>query len=50
MFSLASLQLTALVTWHVSSYGPIFVGLVFNILLYGMMVTQTYLYFNIYSR
>ncbi|KAI1794884.1 hypothetical protein LXA43DRAFT_91320 [Ganoderma leucocontextum] len=31
-------------------YGPIFVGLVFNIMLYGMMVTQTYLYFNIYSR
>ncbi|PIL22821.1 hypothetical protein GSI_15516 [Ganoderma sinense ZZ0214-1] len=31
-------------------YGPIFIGLVFNIMLYGMMITQTYLYFNIYSR
>lgn len=33
-----------------SSYGPIFVGVVFNIFLYGIMVTQTYLYFNTYKK
>ena len=32
------------------SYGPIFVGMVFNVLLYGIMITQTYLYFNVYRR
>ncbi len=32
------------------SYGPIFVGVVFNILLYGIMITQTYLYFNTYRK
>ena len=31
-------------------YGPIFVGVVFNILLYGIMITQTYLYFNTYKK
>ncbi|TBU23195.1 hypothetical protein BD311DRAFT_768949 [Dichomitus squalens] len=31
-------------------YGPIFIGMVFNILLYGVMITQTYLYFNVYRR
>ena len=32
------------------SYGPIFVGMVFNVLLYGIMITQTYLYFHVYRR
>ncbi|RPD62724.1 hypothetical protein L227DRAFT_609293 [Lentinus tigrinus ALCF2SS1-6] len=31
-------------------YGPIFIGVVFNIALYGIMVTQTYLYFQMYKR
>ena len=31
-------------------YGPIFVGVVLNILLYGIMITQTYLYFNVYKK
>ncbi|KAH9933207.1 uncharacterized protein BXZ73DRAFT_101169 [Epithele typhae] len=33
-----------------ATYGPIFVGVVFNILLYGIMITQTYLYFNTYKK
>ncbi len=33
-----------------SRYGPIFIGVVFNIALYGIMVTQTYLYFQVYKR
>ncbi|KAH9939817.1 hypothetical protein B0H21DRAFT_756071 [Amylocystis lapponica] len=32
------------------TYGPIFIGLVFNILLYGIMITQTFLYFTVYKR
>ncbi|KAI9059272.1 hypothetical protein FKP32DRAFT_1680090 [Trametes sanguinea] len=32
------------------TYGPIFIGVVFNILLYGIMITQTYLYFQMYKR
>lgn len=32
------------------SYGPIFIGVVFNIVLYGIMITQTYLYYNVYKR
>ena len=35
---------------YVSRYGPIFIGVVFNIALYGIMVTQTYLYFQMYKR
>ena len=31
-------------------YGPIFVGVIFNVLLYGIMITQTYLYFNVYKK
>ncbi|KAI1794885.1 hypothetical protein LXA43DRAFT_91467 [Ganoderma leucocontextum] len=32
------------------TYGPIFVGVIFNVLLYGIMITQTYLYFNVYKK
>ncbi|KAL4243310.1 DUF6534 domain-containing protein [Abortiporus biennis] len=32
------------------TYGPIFIGVVFNILLYGIMITQTFLYFTVYKR
>lgn len=32
------------------SHGPIFIGLMFNILLYGIMTTQTYLYFTTFKR
>ncbi|EJF57076.1 hypothetical protein DICSQDRAFT_92661 [Dichomitus squalens LYAD-421 SS1] len=32
------------------TYGPIFIGVVLNILLYGIMITQTYLYFNVYRK
>ncbi|OSD07502.1 hypothetical protein PYCCODRAFT_1463746 [Trametes coccinea BRFM310] len=32
------------------TYGPIFVGVVFNILLYGIMITQTFLYFTVYKK
>ncbi|KAI0771217.1 hypothetical protein BD413DRAFT_65351 [Trametes elegans] len=32
------------------TYGPIFIGVVFNILLYGIMITQTYMYFQVYKR
>ncbi|EMD40087.1 hypothetical protein CERSUDRAFT_45721 [Gelatoporia subvermispora B] len=31
-------------------YGPILIGTVFNIMLYGIMVTQTFLYFTVYTR
>ncbi|KZT09390.1 uncharacterized protein LAESUDRAFT_748519 [Laetiporus sulphureus 93-53] len=34
----------------VETYGPIFVGCVLNILLYGIMITQTFLYFTVYKR
>ncbi|THG96863.1 hypothetical protein EW026_g5047 [Hermanssonia centrifuga] len=33
-----------------SRYGPIFIGVVFNILLYGIMITQTFLYFAVYKN
>ncbi|KAH9851512.1 hypothetical protein C2E23DRAFT_829440 [Lenzites betulinus] len=32
------------------TYGPIFIGVVFNILLYGIMITQTFLYFTVYKK
>ncbi|KAJ3559461.1 hypothetical protein NM688_g334 [Phlebia brevispora] len=32
------------------TYGPIFVGVVLNILLYGIMITQTFLYFTVYKK
>ncbi|KAI0357470.1 hypothetical protein OH77DRAFT_1519383 [Trametes cingulata] len=32
------------------TYGPIFIGVVFNILLYGIMITQTYMYFQAFKR
>ncbi|KAI0726468.1 hypothetical protein C8Q72DRAFT_526455 [Fomitopsis betulina] len=32
------------------TYGPIFVGVVFNIVLYGIMITQTFLYFSMYKK
>ncbi|KAM5546149.1 hypothetical protein V8D89_000275 [Ganoderma adspersum] len=30
-------------------YGPMFIGVVFNVVLYGVMFTQTYMYFNMYK-
>jgi len=30
--------------------GAIFIGVIFNVVLYGIMITQTYLYFNVYKR
>ncbi|PIL30713.1 hypothetical protein GSI_06881 [Ganoderma sinense ZZ0214-1] len=30
-------------------YGPMFIGVIFNVLLYGVMLTQTYMYFNMYK-
>jgi len=30
--------------------GPMFIGTVFNIILYGIMITQVYLYFNSYKK
>ncbi|KAH8104738.1 hypothetical protein BXZ70DRAFT_1048586 [Cristinia sonorae] len=32
------------------TYGPIFIGVFFNIVLYGIMITQTFLYFTVYKR
>ncbi|KAJ7607355.1 hypothetical protein FB45DRAFT_948141 [Roridomyces roridus] len=32
------------------AHGPMFLGLSMNILLYGIMITQTYLYFTTYKR
>ncbi|KAI0787222.1 hypothetical protein BC629DRAFT_497634 [Irpex lacteus] len=32
------------------TYGPIFIGMVFNVLLYGIMITQTYMYFDIFRK
>ncbi|KAF9808957.1 hypothetical protein IEO21_07679 [Rhodonia placenta] len=32
------------------TYGPIFVGCVLNIVLYGIMITQTFLYFTVYKK
>ncbi|KAI0795318.1 hypothetical protein BC629DRAFT_1592810 [Irpex lacteus] len=32
------------------TYGPIFIGVIFNILLYGVMITQMFLYFTVYKR
>ncbi|KAH9933208.1 uncharacterized protein BXZ73DRAFT_101170 [Epithele typhae] len=34
----------------VAIYGPIFIGVVLNILLYGIMITQTYIYFNTFKQ
>ncbi|KAI0755216.1 hypothetical protein C8Q80DRAFT_418356 [Daedaleopsis nitida] len=34
----------------VEIYGPIFLGVVFNIALYGIMITQTYLYFQVFRK
>ncbi|PBK84706.1 hypothetical protein ARMGADRAFT_1169928 [Armillaria gallica] len=31
-------------------HGPIFIGLMFNLLLYGIMITQVYLYFAAYKQ
>ncbi|KAI0692569.1 hypothetical protein BC835DRAFT_1277494 [Cytidiella melzeri] len=31
-------------------YGPIFIGMVINLLLYGIMITQTYWYFDTFKR
>jgi len=33
-----------------ASHGPMFLGLTFNILLYGIMITQIYLYMTTYKR
>ncbi|KDQ62488.1 hypothetical protein JAAARDRAFT_189808 [Jaapia argillacea MUCL 33604] len=30
-------------------HGPAFIGIIFNILLYGIMITQTFVYFNAYK-
>ena len=35
---------------HVCSYGPMFIGVMLNIMLYGVMITQTYLYFTMYKE
>ena len=32
------------------SYGPMFIGVMLNIMLYGVMFTQTYMYFNMYKE
>ncbi|OCH87970.1 hypothetical protein OBBRIDRAFT_759000 [Obba rivulosa] len=32
------------------TYGPILIGTVFNIMLYGIMITQTFLYFTVYKQ
>ncbi|KAI0771212.1 hypothetical protein BD413DRAFT_65230 [Trametes elegans] len=32
------------------TYGPLFIGMAFNILLYGIMVTQVYMYFQMYKN
>ncbi|KAJ3489211.1 hypothetical protein NLI96_g2272 [Meripilus lineatus] len=32
------------------TYGPIFIGVALNIVLYGIMITQTFLYFTVYKR
>ena len=32
------------------SYGPLLLGIMLNILLYGVMITQTYLYFTMYRE
>ncbi|KAI0693966.1 hypothetical protein BC835DRAFT_1415596 [Cytidiella melzeri] len=32
------------------TYGPIFIGVIFNVLLYGIMITQMFLYFTVYKR
>ncbi|KAH9933215.1 uncharacterized protein BXZ73DRAFT_101178 [Epithele typhae] len=32
------------------TYGPILIGVSFNILLYGIMITQTYIYFTTFKR
>lgn len=39
-----------LLTLNHLRYGPIFVGVVFNIVLYGIMITQTFLYFSMYKK
>jgi hypothetical protein len=30
--------------------GPMFIGTVFNVVLYGIMMTQVYMYFNTYKK
>jgi hypothetical protein len=34
---------------NICSLGPMLIGTVFNIVLYGIMITQVYLYFNTYK-
>ncbi|KAH9933209.1 uncharacterized protein BXZ73DRAFT_101171 [Epithele typhae] len=33
-----------------ATYGPIFIGVVFNVLLYGVTITQTYIYFTTFKK
>jgi hypothetical protein len=32
-----------------SRFGPVFMGMVFNVMLYGVMTTQVYLYYAKYK-
>ncbi|KAK0469178.1 uncharacterized protein EV420DRAFT_1492886 [Desarmillaria tabescens] len=32
------------------AHGPMFIGFMFNVLLYGIMITQVYLYFTAYKQ
>lgn len=37
-------------SWLWDSHGPVFIGLLFNVLLYGIMIVQVYIYFTTYKR
>ncbi|KAI0089318.1 hypothetical protein BDY19DRAFT_137487 [Irpex rosettiformis] len=44
---LAIIKMTSLST---EVWAPIFIGTIFNVMLYGIMILQTYLYFTVYKR
>ena len=48
--SICAARSDTLLTQSRYRYGPIFIGVVFNVLLYGIMITQTFLYFTTYKK
>jgi hypothetical protein len=47
LFPFALLTINVIVN---RSYGPMLIGLLFNILLYGTMLVQVYIYFTTYKK
>ena len=53
---IATLEYVVLYTYKihrltlVCRFGPLFIGMVLNISLYGIMILQTFLYFSVYKK